>query len=326
MIAIQDNDVCFSTALGGTTIFNTDRKPRTELEPELARTALDFEIVKKPSYDEAGRPIPHHYHLVKDIDNSFIPCVTVGEKFTPIQHRDVFDYVMGQVMPQIPEMNLEIVGTIHGGGVGIIAAKFGETFSMPGDKSPSMLRLLISNPSNGRGSMIMGFTNVRIVCQNTLVAATREASAEGFRIQHTKGAPELVTSAVNSIRSQAVAAIEMKKRAEQLAQIGVDSATVRRCLDEIYPAERLPEGPGRTRMLNLRDEVMRQFEGGETAETMEDDSAWKLFNSFTYPIFNPDRISSRKDQAEIAYQGMVGNVGERVGEIFRTVERVVGVS
>lgn len=323
MIAIQNNDKCFSTALNGHNPFNTDGQERTELPVELARTALDFNIVKRPSYDAGGRPIPHHYHLVKDTDSSFIPCVTVGEKFKPIQHHDVFDYIVNDVMPEVPEMELEMAGTIHGGGVGLIAAKFGNTFSMPGDESPSMLRMFVSNPSNGSGSMTMGFTNVRVVCQNTLLAATREAKADGWRIHHTQNANALVQEAVHTIRSQAVAAIEMKARAERLARIGIDATTFERCLDAVYPAHRLPEGPGKTRMMNLREEVSRQFECGETAQTMSADTAWKAFNSFTFPIFNPERLSSRKDRAEIAYSGMTGATADRVGGIFAAVESVV---
>jgi hypothetical protein len=323
MIAIHPNDICLSTNDVINPAFNTDGKRRTELTVEEARTALDFNIVKCPTYDRDGRRIPSLYHLQKDTDQSFIPCTGVGEKFTPVQHRDIFDYIATKVMPQVPDLKLELCGTIHGGGVGLIAAQFGDTFSLPGDKSPNKMRLFFSNPSNGTGSLTLGFTTVRVVCENTLRAATREAKADGWTIRHTQSAPELTKNAVKAVQAQAVAALEMKRRSERLARIGVGRADIEKCLDAIYPVEGLPDGFARTRLLNIRDAVMEQFESGATAQTMTDDTAWKLFNSFTYPVFNPERLPKNKDRAEIQYRSMVGETGDKVLRMFEAIEMAV---
>lgn len=329
MKAILENDICFSTANGGRNPFNTDKQPRTELPIDLARTALDFNIVKKPSFDDTGRRIPGHFHLERDDERrSIIPTFgSIGNQYTPIQHLDVFDYITNKVMPEVPEMKLEMAGTIYGGGVGLIAAKFGDTFAIKGDDSANELRLFFNNPSNGRGRMTLGFTHVRVICQNTLIAATDEARADGWCITHTKSAPEATQHAVKCIRSQAQFALALKHHCEALAEIGVNGETMRRCLDAVYPISHLPESYARSRLENFRDEVVRQFEAGETAQTFKTDSAWKLFNSFTYPIFNPDPAklerSKTKDAAEIAYKGMTGTVGEKVRDIFHKVYRVV---
>lgn len=324
MLGIQKNDVCYSTANGGRNPFNTDGVPRTTLDPAFARSALDFHIVKRQSYDREGRAIPKNFHLVKDTDNSFIPSNGIGEQFTPIHHIDVYDYIVNKVMPQVPEMELEMAGTIHGGGVGLVAAKFGKTFAMPGDESENELRLFFSNPSNGTGRMVMGFTTVRVVCQNTLLAATQEAKADGFKITHTRSGEQLAFQAVKTIHHQATAAIAMKERCERLAYIGVGSSDIERALDRIYPYKSIPEdSPGRARMLHLRERVKEEFEAGATAQTIKTDSAWKLLNAFTYPIFNPDKVSVRMDRAEIAYQGMTGKVAVKTDRILRAVEEAV---
>lgn len=322
------NDKCFSTALNGHNPFNKDGQERTELTIEEARTAFDYEIKSMPCYDGTGREIPNLYHIESD-DGIIIPCHGVTKGFTPINHRDVFDYITAKVMPEIPEMKLEMAGTIRGRSVGVFAAKFGDTFAIKGDKSPQELRLFFSNPTNGTGTMVMGFTTVRVVCQNTLLAATKKAKSDGFEIYHTKNANIEIMGAAKMIREQAVAALEIKRRCEALAEIGVDGETLRRALDAVYPLHQLPEDSSAyARMNNLREGVIRQFEDGETAQTMSDKrSAWALFNSFTYPIFNPDEKklakSKTKDKAEIAYKGMNGNIAEKVGVIFRKVEQVV---
>ena len=138
MIARTEIDKCFSTALNGHGAFNFDNEERTELSPELARSALDFTIGVKKCYDDMGREIPSLRHL-QDNEGHFIPCHGVTDSFHPIQHVDVFDYIVNDVMPKVPELKLEMAGTIRGRSTGVFAAKFGDTFSIKGDNMASRI-------------------------------------------------------------------------------------------------------------------------------------------------------------------------------------------
>lgn len=321
MKAMTPQDRSFSTIKGRlAAVFNTDGVPRDYIDPEEARSAFDFEIIKKQSFDEMGRKIPGHYHLVRQDTNAIIPSAGIGEKFVPVQHYSVYDYICNDIMPKVPEMQLETVGTIHGCGTGIVTAKMGEDFHISGDESPSQMRLIFSNPCNGLGSLIIGFTTVRLFCQNQIAAARRSAMKnDGFAIQHTKNAELYVGSAVKSIQCQILAAQEIRRRSERLAKVEVDSTFVNNMLGRIYPFRYEPDTAGYTRNENLRGEVLAQFEGGETAMSINGNTAWKLFNSFTFPIFNPPRLGQRMDMAEIAYTGAVGQRAERVTKIFNTI-------
>ena len=324
MIAKQANDKCYSIINNGDTTFNFDRAPRTEIPLDLARGAFAFKIEKRQSYDHDGWPVPNHYHLVRDDDGQYVPSLAVTDKYVPVQHLDVFNYVTGEIFPEIPELKLEIAGTIRGGSVGLMAAKFGDTFALPGDRSPNETRLLWYNPCTGRGATSLGFTTVRIVCQNTLTAAVRQIRADGngYSVHHTGGADMRIRDAVAGIRDQIESARAVRDRSERLARIQANTAMLTRVLDRLYPLAGVKEGRARTFVLNRREEVMRQFDGGETAETMTQDTAWKLFNSVTFNIFNPTRMGNRTDLAEIHYSGMTGSVAQDVRRIFTTVEDV----
>ena len=331
MIARQANDRCFSTTpgwgeeKGGVgNPFNFDGVERETIDADLARSAFDFEILKKPSYDAEGRRIPKQYHLVRSDDNEFIPSGAIGEKFTPVQHRDVLEYILNDVMPEVPEMKLELCGTLHGGGTGLIAATFGDAFKVEGDTSANTLRLFFANPSNGSGSLKLGFTAVRVRCENTLMAALKDINADGWKIKHTPAAIDKTKTVVLGIQKQAIAALEMKRMCQQLGMVGVDGETFRQCLDAVYPLYGIEEdSPRYLNLVKVRDSVIEQFEAGETAQSMTKKTAWGMFNAFTYPIFNPDKIDKRKDRAEIAYRGMVGDTGKKVRRIFDTIVREV---
>lgn len=322
MKAMTANDTCYSTVRGKWAgVFNTDGLERDHIDIAEARAALDFKIEKRPSYDANGNALPGHFHLRRDTDDAFIPCPGVGEKFQPVQHLDVFDYIVNDIMPHVPGMRLETVGTIHGAGTGLVTATVGDAFSIRGDDSPHRARLLFSNPC-GRGSLVIGFTNVRIFCQNCIAAARKEARKDGYSVRHTRGAGILVQAAVHSIAVQARTAEALRGRCEWLAGIPVSASHLRRSLDRIYPL-RFEEGtPARGRIERARREVAFQFEQGETARTMRADTAWKLFNAFTYPVFNPDRLGPRMDLAEVAYKGALGDRADKVTRIFAAVEEI----
>lgn len=321
MIAMTSQDRSFSTIKGSlAAVFNTDGIKRDSIDPVEARSALDFEIVKKPSFDEMGRKIPGHYHLVREDTNAIIPSAGIGEKFQPVQHYSVYDYIVNDIMPKVPEMKLETVGTLHGCGTGIVMAKMGADFHISGDESPNQMRLIFSNPCNGLGSLILGFTTVRLFCQNQIAVARQSAvKNNGFAIQHTKNAGLYVGSAIKSIQCQILAAQEIKRRSERMASMKINGTFVNNVLGKIYPFRYDPDTAGYTRNENLRNEVLAQFEGGETAMSIKDDTAWKLFNAFSFPIFNPSHLGSRMDMAEIAYTGAVGQRAEKVTRIFNTI-------
>lgn len=320
MIALQKSDTCFSTIAGRySSIFNTDGEARTHLDADECRRAFAFDIIKKQSYDEVGRKIPGHYHLVREDTNDIIPSTGIGEKFTPVQHMSIYDYICNDLMPKVPEMQLETVGTLHGCGTGIIAAKIGDCFSIPGDDSPNAMRLMFSNPCNGYGSLVIGFTTVRLFCQNQIAAARKTAGHNGFNIHHTKNAELKIDSALTVIAQSISSAKEIRRKSEFMAKTNITPAFMKRMMDALFPFRYEQGTPGYTRMENKRMEVYAQFDGGETAMSIKGDTAWKLFNAITFPIFNPVSMKRGMDMAELNYSGAVGNRADTVRRIFNTI-------
>ena len=328
MKARQANDVCYCTVDGGHNPFNFDGIERTELAPELGRSALEFDVVKTPLCRTLAngetQEIDGLFCLTKSTDESLIPSRGVSKTFEPVQHHEVFDWVYRDIIPNAPAAKLETCGTIYGGSTGLMTFKVGDLFGIKGDKSPSEMRLFISNPTNGSGSLTMGFTTVRLFCQNQIAAAKRQAKEDGFRIRHTKECRELIGDAVRVIAAQVKAAQDIRLRCERLAEIGVSVADFEKCLDSVYPIYGLEEGSvGWTRMKKLRDAAVAEFESGHTAQTMEGKTGWSAFNSFTYPIFNPEKVGAKIDLADVQYRGMNGTKADRVSGILAKVERAL---
>lgn len=324
MIGLQSNDICYSVLQGGNMTFSTDGVTRQSIDPELARTAFDFNIVKRENFDVQGRLIPGQWHLEKENDGSIIPSMSVGDRFEPIQHSTVFDYVVQRVMPELPNAQIQVAGTIHGGGVGLIIIRIGDEFAVSGDESPQHLQLIFNNPTNGMGRMTLGMTTMRLFCENQLVVAMNAARQDGLNVMHTKSGTEIAAFAMDIVHAEAKKGRLLKERIVRMASRQVTMETVRLSLDHIYPLEGLEKD---TRIYKnrerLREQVVEQFESGETAMTIKEDNAWKLFNSFTYPVFNPKKMRRTMDRAEIQYSGMFGTRAFGVRQIFEKVESLV---
>ncbi len=319
------NDKCFAVK-GSSSAFSSDGVLRDEIDLDEARAAFDFNIEKHKCYTEDGREIGGVMHLRRTDDNGIIPTRGLGKEFTPVQHHELFNYVVEEIMPKVPEFRLETVGTLNGGGTSIIMGSFGDKFKIHGDKSPYANRLFIMNP-NGKSSVVMGFTNVRLWCQNQLLAAVSSAGKSGFRVFHTKNAELVLDHAMDEIANQVAIAQQIRNREERLARIPAGERELNTMLNLLYPLNRFEEGSrGWTRMLNQRQAVIEQFTKGKTAEEFTEDSALKLFQSITYPIHNPTSIGKETDFAHITLSNTDGSRAARVSRIFRQVEQTVGVA
>lgn len=316
------SDTCFSTVCGRLgSVLNTDGVQRNEIDPVEARKAFDFVIERRQSYDERGVAVPGQYHLIKTSDLSFIPSCGVGRRYTPIQHSSVYDFIVERILPNFDGMRLETVGTMYGCGIGVVSATVGDEFRLPGDSSPMSSRLVFANPCNGRGSLVLGASMVRKAFQTQVSAGVRDAEREGFVVRHTRNACFHLEGALKALRGRVEALSALRRRAERLAETEVDSDFLVRVLDRVYPVGRFSPGTaGATRTANLRDDVIEQFEAGETALTMTGKTAWTAFNALAFPIFNPRSLTSRTDYADISYGGMVGDRADRVAGWFRIVE------
>ena len=325
MIGIQPNDICYSSVGGGGGAFSSDGIVHHDLTPELARSAFDFNIVKRENFDRQGRLVPGQWHLEKESDGSIIPSMSVGDRFEPIQHHMVFDHIVDRVLPQIPGARIIVAGTIHGGGVGIVIIQLGDSFGVAWDCSPLATTLVFNNPCNGMGRMTLGMTVTRMFCQNQVVGAIRAASDDGINVMHTKSGREIAEFSMRAITAEVERGLTMKGRITRLSMVSVNAAVVRHCLNRVYPLGGLEKGSRIYKNVErLRERVMNEFEGGHTAQTMKRDSAWKLFNSFTYPIFNPDKMRRNMDATEIQYNGIFGNRAVDVHRILGVIESAAG--
>lgn len=298
-----------------------------------ARSVFDYVLNKRPCYDVDGREIPGLYHVERMAPGAergeIMPLGGFGENYTILQHADMLGMIADKILPELPGAKIETVGTLEGGATGLVQISCGADFKISGDTSKQESRLYFNNPVGG-GSLVMGFCLTRCVCENTIAMARREVvegsrNGTGYTIRHTTNIDAYAKSAIAQISAQAKATKVMQERIKALAAKKVNSAIVKKTLDALIPAtaEMADATPAiYTNAINKRREVIAQWEDGETAKTFTADTAWKLVNAFTFPIFNPAKLVKGTDLSGVRYDGLFGERAEKVANIMATVERI----
>jgi phage/plasmid-like protein (TIGR03299 family) len=162
--------------------------PETELTIPAAIVAagLNWKVRLQPlhmRYDGEDLPIPGGYATVRDSDKSILGVV--GQTYRPLQNEDAFNWF--QPFLDAKAASLEAAGSLREGKrVWILAKIKGDPMEVV-KNDPIIRYVLLSNGHDGTMAIRAGFTDVRVVCANTLAGAHNSGASKLLRIRHTAG-------------------------------------------------------------------------------------------------------------------------------------------
>lgn len=215
-----------------TEIFNTMSPYIVTLEPVFTKIGnLKLEL---PNKVITRHPIPD--------DNAYRSFGIVGPEYTivdPLRTCEIYDEATRQPV--------ETLGVLGQGESLFITTKL-PSFSVTSDKRGGGLGvgsdevdsyLLLHNPY-GDGAVQVRVTPIRVVCQNTLIAA-KAASTESFRIIHDSKVEERMASWMTGIVERAIAKSQGLAEAFNLmASIDIDDEQAEDALKRIYVDPKKP--------------------------------------------------------------------------------------
>jgi phage/plasmid-like protein (TIGR03299 family) len=146
---------------------------------EALATGLDWGVATEPAYDRRGNEIPGIRALVRTDRET--PLGGVGTGYQPIQNFEAasfLDHIVGE-----GRAIFETAGSLSGGRQVWFLAR------LPGDiwvtKEDNVRKyLLLTNPHRQGHALLVLWTPIRVVCENTLRAALREGLSHAFRVRH----------------------------------------------------------------------------------------------------------------------------------------------
>ena len=134
----------------------------------LEQSGLDWQVVQQPIYTGNGYLIPNYKANVRDKDNSILGIVS--DRYSIVQNIEAFEFTDSLLGEGV---RYETAGALQGGRRVWLLAKLPEKYIINGEKIEPFL--VFSNSHDGSQAITVAMTPIRVVCQNTLNLALRQA-------------------------------------------------------------------------------------------------------------------------------------------------------
>ncbi len=232
----------------------------------------------------------------------------VGPDFEVLQNSEVFEWFAPWL--ESGEATIEAAGSLFDGSrIWCLAKITGAEGLITGDDAVVRYALL-SHAHDGSLAARLGFTDTRVVCNNTLRAAFNSKASQLVRVRHTANIRrnlELVRETMDLARGAFYATLEQFKK---LRDKGVNQRDVRRYVQLVIAPETKPEDLATVTRRRIDHIVDLAFRGiGNHGETM-----WDAFNGVTqYTTW--ERGRSQDNRVASSWYGDSAKLNERALEV-----------
>lgn len=159
--------------------------------------------------------VPSQYATVRD-DIDYALGI-VGAQYTPFQNDDMFAFMERFI--NAADSKLETCGSLRNGRTVWALAQAGSVDYVKGD--PVNKYFLFKNGFDGNSHIEILFTNIRVVCNNTLSAALKGAQ-NGWRIRHTSNLHDQMVAVEAAIHAQQSHSERMQEMMGLLSKVKVN--------------------------------------------------------------------------------------------------------
>lgn len=289
-----------------------EKAPTVEKMLKLAK--LDWEVERRDIFhlthngqDEVTK-VDDFAALVRSSDNKVLDVV--GSRYIPAQNKDVFAFFKEFV--EAGSATLETAGSLKGGRYVWGLADLKTSFKLRGNDQVKGY-LLVASPHEQGKSLVIKFTSVRVVCNNTLTLALGSGGTESsFRMTHrTKFDETMIERAKETLGIAREQLGEFERNAKTLQKLKLTREDAIRILAPVYQ-------PG----MEIKDlisdfdkwaapKLKAVIDANDKAPGAQPDNGWGVINAVTY--FS-DHIASRSADARLtnAWMGRTARQKERV--------------
>jgi phage/plasmid-like protein (TIGR03299 family) len=248
-------------------------------EDAIRAAGLDWDVELVPVMTDDGQ-LCRNYRAVRRSTDQRVYAV-LGDGFRPLQNREAFSFFDPFIASG--EATFETAGSLRDGSRVWILAKIATPAAevVPGDSVESYV--LLSNSHDGTMAVRTGYTNVRVVCQNTLTAAHAEGRL--IRIKHTSNVKENVDAIRDTMvlaRRTFEATIAQYRR---LAATDINREDFEKYVTEVFAPEEKTETPADGNVVQLfAERVPRNLE--RVTECFESGAGHKLAGKTLWGAYN----------------------------------------
>lgn len=236
----------------------------------LALAGLDWQVIQKPIVTEDDIPIPGFKANIRDIDEKILGVVT--DRYKVVQNEEAFaftDELLGE------GVTYETAGSLQEGRRTWILAKLPHRYIISGDEV--IPYLVFMNSHDGTGAIKAAMTPIRVVCNNTLNLALKNAKRI-WSTNHTGNISGKLDDARNTLFYAHLYMGELGKEIDRLNQIKLSERQVYEYIDALFPLLEQPTEQQKKNLMQMKEDMkLRYFEAPDLAHIGK--SAYRFLNS-----------------------------------------------
>jgi phage/plasmid-like protein (TIGR03299 family) len=203
--------------------------------------------------------VPDAYAVVRNADKRVLG--TVGPDYKPLQNTEAFGLL--DSLAEAGEVRYHTAGSLKGGRRVWLLAEISSLRIEPVPGDVSTPYLLLSNGHDGRVSLRVLPTAVRVVCQNTATLALQQGKRDGITIRHTGDMAAKVAEARQALGFCADAVETYAEQAAELARTPMTLPAFLAFAETLVPD---PEKGNPARARGAREKLVELFEAGPGTE------------------------------------------------------------
>ncbi len=251
------------------------------LDEALVAAGLDWTVSTEPLFSQ-NQELVDAKLTRRSSDNSILGVV--GSNYVPLQNNEAFEFFQ----PFLDEKAaaIETAGSLRQGKRVWILAKINRDPLVIKGNDTVEKYVLLSNSHDGTLAVRVGFTPIRVVCNNTLSMAINSEASKLIRIKHTKN----VVSNLESVQEiMNLADSEFEATAEQyraLTKKDINSKDLEKYVKLIFnTSAKLMEVGGNVDNLNnkrILEQIIPLFEKGRGNDMKEiKGTMWAAYNAIS---------------------------------------------
>lgn len=220
-------------------------------EEAIRLAGLDWKVEQRPIFLADGTEIKGNYANVRSSDNK--PLGIVGDRYKIVQNSDAFaftDALLGE------GVKYETAGSLKDGKVIWLLAKMPESFDLLGDKVDPYL--VFTNTHDGSGAVKVCMTNVRVVCNNTLNVALRQAKRT-WSARHTGSVTNKLDDARETLQLANNYIKATQETFEELYKVKLNDISLYRTVDTIVPITEDMSDRQKENQKAIRDDILLRY-------------------------------------------------------------------
>lgn len=246
-------------------------EPPSGVQDALEKSGLDWEVVKLPLYvpDSANMPVEvDDFQAIVRQDTGLVLGV-VGNRYEPVQNVEAFQFLDNLLGT---DLLFETAGSIASGKRIWVLTKVPAYVEIGGDNTEQFV--LFHNSHDGKSSVAVLCTLIRVVCQNTLNSAIRGAK-NTYKFRHV-GDPSLRIHEAREVLQIAIDyGAQFKILGDQLASQKMTDNKLSKVIDELWPAESDRAVANRD---NVRSIILNLHKGSNTVGNSPQ-TKWSGYNA-----------------------------------------------